>query len=126
MAAAGTIAVLLYWRRVPAATPTPAAGARIGALAGLFGFGVFAVLLALQMLLTRGTGRFRSVLQQIIEQAAAQNGDPRAQEILQRLTSPEGLAVILTVVLVMAFFAFLLLSGLGGALGAYLLRNREQ
>jgi hypothetical protein len=121
----GLAGVLLYRRRVPEANPTPGMGARIGALAGLFGFGVFVLLMALQMLVMRSSGQLRSLMQQVVQQAAAQNADPRAQEVLKRLTSPEGLAIMLTLVLVLAFFAFLMFSSLGGALGAYLVRRRR-
>ena len=85
----------------------------------------FVLLMALQMLVMRSSGQLRALMQQVVEQAAAQNADPRAQEVLQRLTSPEGLAIMLTLVLVLAFFAFLMFSSLGGALGAYLIRRRR-
>jgi hypothetical protein len=126
MAATGLVAVLLYRRRVPQSRLTPGMGARVGALAGLFGFGVFALLLAVEMLISRRTGRFRALLQQIVEQASAQNSDPNAQQVLQRLTSPEGLAALMTLVLVTAFVVFLLFSSLGGALGAHLSNKRPQ
>jgi len=126
MLATGVVAVLIYRRRVPRSYPTSGMGARIGALAGLFGFGVFVLLLALQMLVSRESGRFRQLLQQVMEQAAAQNADPRAQEVMQRLTSPEGMALVLTLVLVMSLAGFLLFSSLGGAAGAYLIRRRER
>ncbi|MGE0404759.1 MAG: hypothetical protein AB7O65_00550 [Candidatus Korobacteraceae bacterium] len=125
MAIIGLAATLLYQRRSPGASLTTGMGARIGALGGLFGFGVFVLLLAVQMLLLRSSGGFRAMMQQVMEQAAAQNTDPRAQEMLQRLLSPEGIALILTMVLVMAFFGFLLFSSLGGVLGAYLSRRRD-
>jgi hypothetical protein len=126
MGLAGLGGVLLYQRRVPGAIPTSGIGARIGALAGLFGFAVFVVFMALQMLVLHSTGQLRQLMQQVLQQAASQNADPRAQQVLQRLASPQGLALMLTLVLVLAFFAFLLLSSLGGALGAYLIRKRQR
>ncbi len=126
MGLTGLAGVLLYQRRVPQAAPTTGMGARIGALAGLFGFGIFVLVMALQMVVMRGTGQFRAMMQQVLQQAASQNADPRAQEVLQRLTSPAGLALMLTVALVLAFLAFLLFSSLGGALGAYLIRKKER
>ena len=116
--AAGAFAVALYRRRVPATTLTPGLGARIGAITGLFGFGVFAVLLSLSMLASRGSGRFRQMLQQVIEQAASRNPDPQVQEAMQRLMSPAGLAILVTLALIMFLVIFLALSSLGGALGA--------
>lgn len=127
--AGGTIGVAMYRRRVPQATLTPGLGARIGAVAGLFGFVVFAVLFAMELLVTRGSGHFRQMLQQVIEQAAARNADPRAQQAIQQLLTPAGLALLVTIVLVLFLAAFLALSSVGGAVGAWLLgkssRDRE-
>jgi hypothetical protein len=122
--AAGGVAVAVYRHRVPEAALTPGMGARIGALCGLLGFGVFAVLLSLELLVTRGSGRFRQMLQQVIEQAGASNSDPHAQEAVQALQSPAGMAFLVTLVLVLMLVAFVLLSSLGGMLGTRLMRRK--
>ena len=120
----GVLGITMYRRRVPQATLTPGLGARIGAVTGLFGFGVFAVLFSLEMLASRGSGRFRQMLQQIVEQAASRNTDPRAQQAIQQMMTPAGLALLVTIVLVLFLAAFLALSSIGGALGAWLLGKR--
>jgi hypothetical protein len=120
----GVLGTAMYRRRVPRATLTPGLGARVGAVTGLFGFGVFAVLFGLELLATRGSGHFRQMLQQIIEQAAARNADPRAQQAIQQMMTPAGLALLVTIVLVVFLAAFLALSSIGGALGAWLLGKR--
>jgi hypothetical protein len=117
----GVLGIAMYRRRVPPATLTPGLGARIGAVTGLFGFGVFAVLFGLELLVSRGSGRFRQMLQQIVEQAASRNADPRAQQAIQQMLTPAGLALLVTIVLVVFLAAFLALSSIGGALGAWLL-----
>lgn len=117
----GVLGITMYRRRVPQTTLTPGLGARIGAVTGLFGFGVFAVLFGLELLLSRGSGGFRQMLQQVVEQAAARNADPRAQQAIQQMMTPAGLAVLVTIVLVLFLAAFLALSSVGGALGAWLL-----
>jgi hypothetical protein len=122
MVASGVLAVALYRRRAPGALLTPGLGARIGAICGLFGFGVFALLFAVEMFLARG-GKFRQMLQEVVQQAASRNPDPRAQEMMQQLMTPAGLAAVVTVVLVIFLVGFLALSALGGALGAKLYRN---
>jgi flagellar biosynthesis protein FlhB len=114
----------MYRRRVPQATLTPGLGARIGAVTGLFGFGVFAVIMGLELLATRDSGRFRQLLQQVIEQAAARNSDPQAQQAMQQLMTPAGMAMMITIVFVLFLAAFLSLSSVGGALGAWLLGKR--
>lgn len=120
----GVLGITMYRRRVPQATLTPGLGARIGAVTGLFGFGVFAVLFGLELLVSRGSGGFRQMLQQMVEQAAARNTDPRAQQAIQQMMTPAGLALLVTIVLVLFLAAFLALSSIGGALGAWLLGKR--
>lgn len=121
LVAGGVLGIAMYRRRVPQASLTPGFGARIGAVTGLFGFGVFAVLFGLELLVTRGSGNFRQLLQQVIEQAAARNPDPRTQQAIQQLMTPAGLALMVTIVLVFFLAAFLALSSVGGAIGAWLL-----
>jgi zinc ribbon protein len=122
----GVLGITMYRRRVPQATLTPGLGARIGAVTGLFGFGVFAVLFGLEMLMNRSGGGFRQMLQQVVEQAAARNADPRAQQAIQQMMTPAGLALLVTIVLVLFLAAFLALSSAGGALGAWLLGKRPR
>jgi hypothetical protein len=126
MLAAGALAVALYRRRQPGAVVTTRMGARVGAVAGLIAFALFALLLALQLLVFRGGGQLRDALQQMIRQSAASNTDPRAQEMLARMLSPEGMAVLITVGMVIFFLMFVGLSSLGGALGAKLFGERER
>ena len=121
----GVLGIAMYRRRSPQATLTPGLGARIGAVTGVFGFGVFAVLFGLELLLTRGSGHFRQMLQQVIEQAASRNADPRAQQAIQQMMTPAGLALLVTVVLVLFLAAFVALSSLGGALGVWLLGRKS-
>jgi len=114
----------MYRRRVQQSDLTPGFGARIGAITGVFGFGIFALIFGLQMLATRGSGTFREMLQQVIQQAAAHNADPRAQQAVQALMSPAGMALLFTVVLVFFLIAFVALSSIGGTIGAWLLRKK--
>ncbi len=122
--AGGIVGVGMYRRRVPEAALTPGLGARIGAVTGLFGFGLFMAMMAVQMLATRGSGHLRQMLQQVIEQAAARNADPNAQAAIQQLLTPAGLALLVTLVLILFLAAFLALSSVGGAVGAWLLGRR--
>jgi len=121
----GVLGIAMYRRRSPQAALAPGLGARIGALTGVFGFGVFAVLFGLELLLTRGSGHFRQMLQQVIEQAASRNADPRAQQAIQQMMTPAGLALLVTVVLVLFLAAFVALCSLGGALGVWLLGRKS-
>ncbi len=125
MIAAGALAVVLYLRRVPHRALSAGMGARLGAISGLFGFGIFAFLSSLELLLERDNGKVRELLQQVLQQSLARNSDPAVQASLQRLMTPEGLALLFTLGMILFLAAFVLLSSLGGALGAYLFRNRN-
>ncbi len=120
--AAGLVGVAFYRRRVPSGTLTPRMGARIGLISGLFGFGVFAFLMAMELL--AGSGRFRELLQQMLQQAVARNPDPRAQQAMQQLMTPAGLALLVTFAMVLFLVVFLVFSAAGGALGAWLMGGK--
>jgi hypothetical protein len=122
--AAGILAVGLYRRRMPDASLTPSNGARLGAVCGLFGFAGFAGLMAIGLLMMRGSSKFRELLQQTMQQAAANNPDPRAQEMLSQLMTPAGMAVMVTIVLVVFLIGFVLLGSAGGAIGAWIFQAR--
>jgi zinc-ribbon domain len=126
MLACGAFGVALYHRRNPQTELTRGVGARIGAVAGVIAFGIFAVMMSLQLLLTRGSGSMRTMLLEAIEKSGAANPDPRAQELLQKLTTPEGLAIMVTFAMVLLFFAFLGLSAIGGALGSSFFRSTNR
>jgi len=126
MLASGFLSVLFYRRRVPGADPRPGMGARLGAASGVLGFAIFGVLSVLEMAFFRSGGELRGALVQAVEQAAARNVDPQAQQMLQYLKTPQGLVVVMILGLIVMFFAFLIFSTLGGVLGAAMLRRRER
>jgi hypothetical protein len=126
MLAAGALSVMFYRRRNPAANVTPGMGARLGALSGALGFGVFAIFTAIEMLIFRSGGQLRDALLQAIQQSAARSSDPAAQQVLEYLKSPEGLALMMVLGFIMMGLAFLIFSSLGGALAAALLRRKDR
>jgi len=121
--AGGFVGVAIYRHRAPAAALTPRLGARIGAIAGLFGFGVFVLVLAVNLLFG-GSGKFRDLLHQIVQQAVARNPDPRAQQAMQQMMTPAGLALLVTFGMIVFLIVFLLFSSAGGALGAWLIGGK--
>ena len=125
MAVAGALSVRFYRRRRPQTTISPGMGARLGALSGLLGFLFYTVPQAIRLAFFGLGGSVRKAMQKAMEQSAAQSPDPRAQEMMRNLMSPEALAAFLTVLVVLFLLAFLLCSGLGGALGAWIWRNEQ-
>jgi hypothetical protein len=110
----GIAAVLLYQRR-HGTTVTPGMGARLGVVAGLLGFVAFAIIAALELLVSGGA-LMRAMWNQVMQQAAA-NPNPAVQEMIQRLNTPEGMAVLFTFAMIFVLGFFLVFSSIGGALG---------
>ncbi|MBA3912497.1 MAG: hypothetical protein H0X25_01245 [Acidobacteriales bacterium] len=123
--AAGAFAVFLYKRRTPLAHLTPVMGARLGGLAGAVGFIIFAFITSLGMALSHSAGEMRKALVEAIRQQALRNPDPQAQQVIEALNTPSGLAILLALSLAFLFIVFVVLSGLGGALGAYFTRRGD-
>jgi hypothetical protein len=126
MLAAGFLSVLFYRRRVPIGNLKPGKGAQLGAVSGALGFVVFGIFTALETTFLHSGAELRAALMQAVEQAATRSPDPQSQQLLQYLKSPPGLTLVMIMGLAVMFFAFLVLSSLGGALGAALLRRKDQ
>ncbi len=126
IAAAGAFAVRLYRQRSGQVSLLPGAGARIGAVSGVFGFGFFCVIAAVGTALFGGGSQVKLALLSGLEQAAARSQDPQAQAALEKLRTPEGLILVLAFSLAFVFTLFVALSSLGGALAASMSRGRRQ
>lgn len=121
----GTLSVVFYRRRMPVAHVTPGMGARLGMVTGILGGGIFSALLSVGIILFHAWDTVREKLVEVVEQTAARNPDPQAQQALQFFKSPEGIVLLLTTALIGTLLAFVVFSGLGGALGAALFRRKE-
>jgi len=65
-------------------------------------------------------------MREAIEQSAAQSPDPgAAQEMVRNFMSPGWLAAILTLLVVFVLLVFLVLSSVGGAIGAAVWGRKE-
>jgi hypothetical protein len=126
MLLAGAFAVRIYLRRRPEVAIRPGMGARLGVVSGLLGFFFYSIPQALRVAFFHLGGSVREAMQKAIEQSAAQSPDPKAQEIMRNLMSPGALAVFLTVLVVLFFLVFLVLSSLGGAIGASVWGSKER
>jgi hypothetical protein len=125
MLAAGFLAVVFYRRRVPAANLRPGKGARLGVVGGALGFGMFAVVTSIEMIISHSGDQLRAQLLDALQQSASRTSDPQAQQMLDYFRTPPGLVLIMIMGLVLMFIAFVVFSAIGGALGAALLRRRD-
>ncbi len=122
----GSLSVVFYRRRVPAVRLTPGMGARLGMVTGVMGSGILAIVLAVRTLLSHGWESVRADLISGVEQAAARNPDPQTHQVVKFLESPQGIVLLLVMALITTMIFFVIFSGLGGALGAALLRRRKE
>ena len=121
----GFLSVLLYRRRSWSADPSRSAGFRLGALSGLFGFVVFAVLASMQVVLLHKGNEVREAMIEAVRRQQARNPDPQARQMLDYLLTPHGFMIMMIIGLVVIGLLFVLLSGIGGSISATLLRRKE-
>lgn len=124
MILAGILAVVFYRWRNPGTDLTPGMGARLGAASGVIGFVMFLFFTAISATLLGGGSQLRQALTQAVEQSARRATDPQTQHVMEFFRTPQGLAAVMIAGMAFAFVAFLILTSLGGALGAALLRRK--
>jgi hypothetical protein len=114
----GGVCVALYRRRTSGFPVTAGMGWRLGAAAGAMAFAIFAILGALQVAVFHTGDQLRDVLLNAVRQAAERNSDPQAQQVVEYLKTPAGVAFTLVFGMVVVLIFCVILSGLGGAIGA--------
>ena len=121
----GALAVYLYGRGRPASALSTGAGVRMGATAGLMAFTVLLVLMAAafatEHFVLHHSGELVAQMRGQVQQAINASSDPQVRQFTDALLSPNGLALILVLSVIFLFAMFLLLCGLGGAVGAMLI-----
>jgi MFS family permease len=120
----GFLSVLLYRRRSWIGDPSPRMGFRLGALCGMFGYAIFLVLAAAQIALSHAQNEVRDAMIETIHRQQARNPDPQARQMLDHFLTPHGLLVMMIAGLVLMGIVFVLVSGVGGAISAALLRRK--
>jgi hypothetical protein len=126
MLGAGILAVIFYRRRSPEMVIKAGTGARLGALSGLFCFGMSATLEAIRVAVLHEGPKINNAMLQAIQQAATKSNDPQVTAALDYFKSAPGLGVMLLFALVSAFFASIILGSIGGALGGAFLSRRNR
>jgi hypothetical protein len=122
MAIGGSLSVVFYRRRNPVAIITPWVGTRLGLASGMLAGGILIAFVAAGTVAFRAWDRIREKIVAAIEQSAARNPDPQSQQALEFFKTPQGMAVLV----VLGFLVFVIFSGVGGAVGAALLRRKER
>jgi len=120
----GALAIMMYQKWKPGGLVTSGMGARIGAVTGFFAF-VFWLLFQFVVVSARGAGEFRRQLMQQMQEAASKNPDPNAQRVMQQMSTPEGVAIVMTVMVVVVLLAFIVFGVIGGTIGASVWGKRQ-
>lgn len=114
----GGLAVALYRRRTSGFPVTAGMGGRLGAATGAATFAIFTILGAVQVAFFHTGGQLRELMLDAVRQAAERNSDPQAQQVVEYLKTPAGMAVSMVFGLAAMLCFCLILSALGGAVGA--------
>jgi MFS family permease len=123
---AGALAVaLLRWRGLQDALPHRA-GARLGALSGLFLFCISSLLESLIVLALHKGPEVRAEMLDRMQQVAGRYPGPEVQPFMDFVKSPGGFTFMMFASLVFGFIAFLVLGSLGGLFGAMLLGRKSR
>ena len=126
MISVGFLAVVLYRQRQAGTEIRVPVGIRLGALSGLLWFAIASVLETLIVIFLHKGPEIRAELITRIGQAASQTNDPQALAVFAYFKTPAGLELLMVSGIVMAFFASIILGGIGGALAAAILgRSRR-
>ena len=123
MLAAGGFSVFFYTRRSQTRL-TPKAAARVGAMSGLVGFILLVVALALTF--AASGGKLVEMLRQAMVERMGPNPPPQAQEVMEKLLTPGGMATMIAVGLLVFLVILLLVSAAGGAIAGSLLGRRKR
>ena len=130
MLGAGALAVNLYRRHVPGTVITPGMGMKIGALTGLFGWLLNALVTALSFVMGRTSGDMRQMMQEQMKKQLGNAPDPKMQQAVQQMldwiSTPQGMATMIVLVLIFMGVIFLFVSAAGGALGASMTGRRRE
>jgi hypothetical protein len=126
MVSVGFLAVIFYRQRRPEIMIKAGSGAGIGSLAGLLWFAMSCVFETLIVTVLHKGPELRATILAKIQEAASQTTDPQVLAMLDRVKTPEGLEFLMLAGLVFAFFASIVLGGLGGALGGAILGRRKR
>lgn len=123
---AGFLAVTLYHRWNPVWSVSARSGAQLGAVCGLLFFGMSAIFESLAVSLFHTGGQVRQKVLEALQQAASRTTDPQVQAAFERLKTPEGLAAMLILGVVVLFVVSIAAGSVAGALTGAALGRRNR
>ena|ERR1700678_372894 len=123
---AGFLAAAFSRRRVSGTAIRAGAGARVGVLSGLLLFGMSTIPEMFAVAVLHKGAEMRSQMMEKLQQMATRYPGPEIQPFLDFVKSPDGFAIMMVASVIFALVAFIVLGGLGGALGAAFLGRNDR
>jgi hypothetical protein len=124
--AAAALAVKFYQQDKPiGSVVTAGMGARLGAVTGISTFVTYLVFHSISLFAFGGRGQIREAMLMSMRDSAARNPDPQAQQMLEHLSTPAGIAFIIVFVILCVAISFLVFGILGGTIGASLWGRKQ-
>lgn len=120
----GFLAVFFYRRRSWRAEPTPGAGFRLGALAGLCGFILLLIALGISIYVFKSGDQVRQQAIETLRWANSRYPDPQHPEAYKYFTTQQGLPIFLALSAFLMGIISVVLAGVGGAFGASFLHRK--
>lgn len=120
----GFLAVFFYRRRSWRAEPTPGAGFKLGAIAGLFASAIFGIIVAVMLTVSNQAAELHRQLIERFRGMESRYPDPQQKQVVEFLMTPQAMRVEMIVSAVLMAIVFVVLSGIGGAMAASLLHRK--
>jgi hypothetical protein len=114
----GFLAVLFYQRQSWRAERSRASAFRLGAMAGMFAFLIFGLIMALQLTNQTTREELRGQMRERLRTLEVRYTDPEQRQVVEYLMTNQGLNISMVLSFVIFGAVFLVLSGVGGALYA--------
>lgn len=122
---AGWLAVI-FARRGHADRLQPSKGARLGAITGLFLFGISTIFETLAVVLLHKGADLRTQMLSKVQQVSERYPGPQVQPFLDFVRTPEGFAFMMVGSVIFGLIGFILLGSAGGAICAAFLGRRQR
>jgi len=121
----GGLLSVVFFRRTSARKPSSKMGFGLGALSGVFCSVILALIKTASVFLSHSENETRNDLVRQVHLAQARNSDPQLTQVWAYLQTSQGLVLMLISFLIIMGLLLVLLSGIGGAVSAAMLRRKD-
>jgi MFS family permease len=116
---------VVFFRRTSVRKPSSTMGFSLGALSGVFCAVILALIKTARVFLSHSENEIRDDLVRRVHLAQARNSDPQLTQLWGYLQTPQGMVFMMIFGIIFTGVIFALLSGIGGAVSAAMLRRKD-